>query len=72
MAVRCWQLGAISIQHHQIIIHFDVYLYPRDAEAAEGIVGLCFYFKQAEDEFNATNRSEIFDITANVSEATYR
>lgn len=48
---------------------FDVYLYLRGAELAENMTGLCYYFKQSNDDFNKDNNPEVFDITANVCQA---
>ncbi|KAE9404528.1 hypothetical protein BT96DRAFT_935663 [Gymnopus androsaceus JB14] len=44
---------------------FDVNLYLSGSTSADHIVGLCFYFKQANDQFDLEDEPKVADVTAN-------
>ncbi|KAE9384216.1 hypothetical protein BT96DRAFT_1100515 [Gymnopus androsaceus JB14] len=46
---------------------FDVNLYLYGSTSADHIVGLCFYFKQANDRFDSEDEPEVADVTANIT-----
>ncbi|KAE9394625.1 hypothetical protein BT96DRAFT_943002 [Gymnopus androsaceus JB14] len=45
---------------------FDLNLYLYGSTSADHIVGLCFYFKQANDQFDSKDEPEVADVTANL------